>query len=50
MAYDLVQLYKTGIKEYLNDPWNYVDLIHVWCGYASLYCQGIAEFRTDGSE
>jgi hypothetical protein len=26
-------------REYLKDPWNYVDLLHLTAGYGNLYCQ-----------
>ena len=43
MTYDLIQLFKNGLGSYLSDSWNYVDLTHVWCGFASMYFQGITE-------
>lgn len=34
--YDLKQLRKVGLLEYLQDPWNFVDQGHIWIGLASL--------------
>jgi len=35
--------------EYLEDPWNFIDLIHISCSYANVYLQmygGTMEFRS----
>lgn len=41
LTYDGTQMAKQG-SEYLHDPWNYVDILHIGLGYANisfqLYC------------
>ena len=50
MVYDLIQLFKNGVSEYMSDSWNYVDLVHVWGGYASLYFQGLLDLGLNDNE
>jgi len=35
LLYDTMQMLKAGIWEYLKDPWNYIDLAHIWVGIAN---------------
>jgi len=39
MVYDFLQLKKTGLGEYLADPWNYLDQGHIWFGIANVFIQ-----------
>jgi len=32
-------MYKQGFIEYFKDFWNYVDQMHIWFGYASVFLQ-----------
>ena len=32
-------MYKQGPKEYFLDFWNYIDQMHIWCGFASIIIQ-----------
>mgnify|MGYP006893774394 CR=1 FL=1 len=36
MIYDMTQMYKQGVLEYLKDFWNYIDQLHIWLGYTSI--------------
>lgn len=45
MTYDIFQLFSTGYRGYFLDRWNYIDLTHVWCGYANLYFQYQTHFE-----
>ena len=34
--YDTLQLYKTGVREYLQDPFNVSDQIYIWGSIANV--------------
>jgi|DEB0MinimDraft_12_1074336.scaffolds.fasta_scaffold05949_2 hypothetical protein len=38
LYYDGTQCWKTG-AEYLQDPWNYLDMMHIFMGYLNIWCQ-----------
>lgn len=38
LIYDSAQLVKTGF-EYFEDPWNYLDLAHIWLGITNVFLQ-----------
>uniref|UniRef100_A0A7S3ILI3 Ion transport domain-containing protein n=1 Tax=Strombidium inclinatum TaxID=197538 RepID=A0A7S3ILI3_9SPIT len=40
LAYDGTQAFKQGAS-YLEDPWNYVDIMHISLGYVNIYTQGL---------
>lgn len=37
LIYDGNQFLMQGPMEYFNDPWNYVDMIHIFGGYFNVY-------------
>jgi hypothetical protein len=37
--YDWTQLFKGGLGEYLNDKWNYADIVYIWSSIGNIYCQ-----------
>jgi hypothetical protein len=39
LTYDAMQVYKIGLREYLSDPWNYIDQAHVWVGISNALIQ-----------
>ena len=39
LMYDMTQMYKQGPKEYFLDFWNYIDQMHIWCGFSSIIVQ-----------
>lgn len=39
LCYDTMQMFKCGLLEYLSDPWNYIDLAHIWVGIANAFVQ-----------
>ena len=46
LGYDGTQMVKQG-AEYLQDPWNYIDMAHISLGYVNIYFQyfyGTIEF------
>ena len=34
-CYDLLQLYRGGIEEYVSDPYNFADFIYIWGSLAN---------------
>jgi hypothetical protein len=38
LIYDGTQALKQG-SQYLADPWNYMDMLHITLGYGNIYCQ-----------
>lgn len=36
LVYDCTQLYRSGIIEYYGDVWNYIDVAHIYGGFANL--------------
>ena len=47
MFYDLFQLRLTGFQGYFSDYWNYVDIVHVYCGFINLYMQWTSHVEGD---
>jgi hypothetical protein len=37
--YDSLQLFKQGPTEYFQDPWNFIDQAHIWCGIVNALLQ-----------
>jgi hypothetical protein len=37
LYYDGTQVFRQG-WDYMNDVWNYVDLLHIFLGYFNIYC------------
>jgi len=38
-AYDILQLYRDGVKEYFEDSWNYFDFLYIYGSFANIVCQ-----------
>jgi hypothetical protein len=32
-------MFKVGLVDYFQDPWNYIDLAHIWVGVANIFVQ-----------
>ena len=41
-GYDLLQLYRGGLEEYVSDPYNFADFIYIWGSLANSILQVIS--------
>lgn len=39
LCYDSMQMFKVGPIEYASDPWNYIDMGHIWVGIINVFVQ-----------
>jgi hypothetical protein len=39
LCYDSMQMIKIGVLVYAQDPWNYIDMAHIWVGIANIFVQ-----------